>query len=116
MRQCAVVTSSQTVVHGVRRYWTRGISVFQHVSGAGADCWVRGMSAVKALTLLDTAVGSDGNAQWSKLCLRWTCGIPEIQVVTSIYTRYITRFQTFLIKSPVLNYISLVAVNLDNTC
>ena len=67
MRQCAVVTNSQTVVHGVRRYWTRGIAVVQHVSGAGADCWVRGMSVVKVLTLLYTAVGSDGNAQWSKL-------------------------------------------------
>ena len=61
------------------------------------------MSVFKALTLMDTAVGSDGNAQWSKLCLRLTCGIPEIQAVTLINTRYITGFQTFLIKSPVLN-------------
>ena len=36
----------------VRRYWARGIAVVQHVSGAGADCWLRGMSAAKALTLL----------------------------------------------------------------
>jgi hypothetical protein len=64
---------------------------------------LRGLSVVKALTLLDTAVGSDGNAQWSKLCLRWTCGIPEIQAVTSIDTQLTTGFQTFLIKSPVLN-------------
>lgn len=46
------VTSSQTVIHGVRRYWARGIALVQHVSGAGADCWLRGMSAAKALTLL----------------------------------------------------------------
>jgi hypothetical protein len=100
VRQCAVVTDSQIVLHGVRRYWTRGIAVVQHVSGAGADCCVRGMSVVKVLTLLDTAVRSDGNAQWSKLWLRWTCVIPEIQAVTLIDTRYITGFQTFLIKLP----------------
>lgn len=52
VRQCAVVTNSQTAVHGVRRYWARGIAVVQHVSGADADCWLRGMSAAKALTLL----------------------------------------------------------------
>jgi hypothetical protein len=39
VRQCAVVTNSQIAVHGVRRYWTRGIAVVQHVCGAGADCW-----------------------------------------------------------------------------
>ena len=50
MRQCAVVTNSQTVVtnsqtvvRGVWRYCTRGIAVVQHVSGAGADCCVRGI-------------------------------------------------------------------------
>ena len=52
MRQCAVVTNSQAVVHGVWRYWTRGIAVVQQVSGAGADCMVRGMSVVKALRLI----------------------------------------------------------------